>query len=1094
MTGFRPAVPAPSALQTRLCSAVRGGSLTAPVGMKTVQTRAFVLFIAAVAVALLLAGLVVQTGREQQRATDFVIQTHDIISGLGRSRAWFSRIIAAHRGYLLGGDRQFLDAIEVSERSLLDEQGRLESLISDNPVQSQRLRQWRELQTSIFTALAQQRRQYEADGTLPAVSLAHQDQARQWIALFEVIDGEEHRLLTERQQLEQRSRDHGQWLVAGLITLLMLLLGLALWRVRNDMRAQEQLLRLTARMERNSIDQERLRTVLEATPNAILMVDSNGVIVLVNGELERLFGYPRAELLGQPVEILLPERVRGHHRQFRDRFLNSPEMRPMGAGRDLFGRRRDGSEIPIEIGLSPLQTSEGMFVLAAVTDISVRKRSEAIIAQRAVEMATQRFDSTQAEALALFNGGASRQRILDGLLRLLAERHPFPVMLFYAYEEIGGLLRLAASHAAPPGVRTELRLGEGLVGAAAADRRLLMVDQLGDGHEMAISAGFADFRPVALLFCPVVYRDRLLGVLALAASDTVVEPERAFVERLCGQLAVALHNQQQYEDLQLLADQLRARGEEIEHKNVQLEVASRMKSEFLANMSHELRTPLNAIIGFAEVLGAGIVGEVAPQQREYLQEIHQAGRHLLALINDILDLSKVEAGRIELELEPFDAAQLGSSTLSVVREKALSQRVQLQARIADDLGTLWLDPRKVKQIVYNLLANAVKFCSEGGRVELSLRQVGAADIAALEPAPGRRFLLSPAQPAPRYLEIAVSDTGIGIEPDDLERLFEPFTQVDSSLARRNTGAGLGLAMVRRLTEKHEGRLMVESAPGRGSRFVVWLPWRTGIAERQAVPSHSNGLCVMLVDAEGEQRQALREQLAREGYEVLEAADAAQADELSRQAPPDAIVVPVSAPGFGGWGLLTDLKQRPGLIGTPVVIVSVGGELPHDFALGAADVLVKPVRPEDLHNALRRTGVGLRGQSVRALVVDDDPRAVTLMTTLLQGAGMEAVSAYGGREALTLVRSHVPDVIVLDLMMPDVNGLEVATELRRDAATADVPIIMVTAKWLSADERRQLSGVVDQVMQKAAFDHLSFIDEVRRVLQRRRGGRRFEDGE
>ncbi len=1056
------------------------------------QMRSLVLFIAAVVVALLLAGMVFSTTRDARRAADFVSHTEQVLTLLNGSRAYFNRIVAAHRGFLLGGDTQYLTAIDDALRQLDDQLLQLGVQIADNPEQLERLRKLRELQVPVLAELSGQRRHYQETGTAPVLRVSAQPQTLQWLRVFEAMTAEEQRLLGERQQQEHRSRMRSEWLIAGLVLLLIALLGLAAWRVRSEFRASERLLQLTSAVERNDIDQERLRTVIEAAPNAILMVDERGVMVLVNAEMERLFGYARSELLGQPVEMLLPERVRGHHARFRENFLRNAEMRPMGVGRDLFGRRRDGSEIPIEIGLSPLQTSEGLFVLASVTDISMRRNSEAIIAARAVEMATQRFDATQAEALALFNTETSRQKVLEGALTLLAERHPFPVLLFYAHDEIKESLWLVASHAAPPDVRRELRVGEGLVGAAAADTKLIVVDRLGDNPELTISAGFADFRPAAMLFCPVRYRDRLLGVLALAASDTVVEPERAFVERLSSQLAAALHNLQQYEDLQLLADQLRSRGEEIEHKNVQLEVANRMKSEFLANMSHELRTPLNAIIGFAEVLAAGVAGELQAEQRDYLQEIHHAGRHLLSLINDILDLSKVEAGQIELELEPFDAAKLGSSALSVVREKALAHRIQLHARVADDLGALMLDPRKVKQIIYNLLANAVKFSNEGGRVELALRQIDADELAAIPAAPGRRFLLSPAQRAARYLEISVTDAGIGIEPHDLERLFEPFTQVDSSLARRHAGTGLGLAMVRRLTEKHDGLLMVESTAGKGSRFVVWLPWRSTDVDLDAVdrPASSSAerLRILLVDDEVARRQLLRQQLVAAGYEVIDAATAAAAGDIAESELLDAIVISVVRPGFGGLSVLAEMKLQPALIGIPVVIVSAAGELPHEFALGAADVLVKPVRPEDLHDALRQIGVDQQGQRARALVVDDDPRAVTLMTALLRDAGIRTIAAYGGRDGLAMARSDLPEVIVLDLMMPDISGLEVAAELRRDAATAEIPIIMVTAKWLSPEERRQLTSVVDQVMQKSSFSNLTFINEVTRVLERRRGRR------
>lgn len=255
--------------------------------------------------------------------------------------------------------------------------------------------------------------------------------------------------------------------------------------------------------------------------------------------------------------------------------------------------------------------------------------------------------------------------------------------------------------------------------------------------------------------------------------------------------------------------------QEIAVHNRQLEEASRMKSEFLANMSHELRTPLNAIIGFSEILRDGLLGELMPRQKEYVNDIFTSGNHLLSLINDILDLSKVEAGKMTLDLEPLQATTLVQAGLQVVRETAMKQHLRLTADFADDVadfGEVWLDGRKVKQILYNLLSNAVKFTPEGGEVHVTVRRIEchATSDECFE----------------NYLEFAVSDSGIGISSADQERLFQPFTQIDSTLARRYEGTGLGLAMVKRLAELHGGSVSLKSTPNQGSTFTVRLPWRT----------------------------------------------------------------------------------------------------------------------------------------------------------------------------------------------------------------------------------------------------------------------------
>ncbi len=265
----------------------------------------------------------------------------------------------------------------------------------------------------------------------------------------------------------------------------------------------------------------------------------------------------------------------------------------------------------------------------------------------------------------------------------------------------------------------------------------------------------------------------------------------------------------------------------LQQKNIELEAASRMKSEFLANMSHELRTPLNAIIGFSEVLRDGLVGDMTDQQREFIGDICGSGKHLLSLINDILDLSKVEAGKMTLDLEPVEVSSFLESSLSIIREKASARRIRVVMDEAADAGTIQADARKVKQILYNLLSNAVKFTNEGGEVMLRACRVPRAVVGAPSGAWHGRSVALADNEFSEFLEVSVTDSGIGISGDGLARLFQPFSQVDSGLARKFEGTGLGLAMVKLLAELHGGTVAVASAVGRGSRFTVWLPVRTG---------------------------------------------------------------------------------------------------------------------------------------------------------------------------------------------------------------------------------------------------------------------------
>ncbi|HEY0776446.1 MAG TPA: PAS domain S-box protein, partial [Gemmatirosa sp.] len=485
----------------------------------------------------------------------------------------------------------------------------------------------------------------------------------------------------------------------------------------------------------------------------------------------------------------------------------------------------------------------------------------------------------------------------------------------------------------------------------------------------------------------------------------------------------------------------------LQQKNVELEDASRMKSEFLANMSHELRTPLNAIIGFSEVLGDGLMGPMTDQQRGYIGDIFRSGKHLLSLINDILDLSKVEAGKMLLDLAPMQVSSLFVNSLSVVMGKAATRRVQLEMDVASDLGSIWADGRKVKQIVYNLLSNAVKFSAERGTVTLRAGRVSRADAGRLSGTwTGRTFPL-PESAFEEFLQISVTDAGIGISPEDLELLFRPFSQIDSGLARKFEGTGLGLAMVKLLTELHGGAVAVESAVGEGSRFTVWLPLRppeTPAPKAEAPsaeppPSEAPGSRTALVIEHDEQSAALiRVQLEAQGLTVLHAVTADEALRLATR-PLSLITLDVMLPDTDGWELLGRLKQLPALRHIPLVLISILADRSRGFALGAAAVMQKPISREELGDALADLGLA-GGTGRRVLVVDDDAKAVEMIALRMESMGHTVLRASGGREAIDVARRELPDLIVLDLMMPDVSGFDVAEALDLEPATVRIPIL------------------------------------------------------
>ena len=543
-----------------------------------------------------------------------------------------------------------------------------------------------------------------------------------------------------------------------------------------------------------------------------------------------------------------------------------------------------------------------------------------------------------------------------------------------------------------------------------------------------------------------------------------------------------------------IEDERKKLEQRLQQKNAELEEASRMKSEFLANMSHELRTPLNAIIGFSEVLGDGLIGNLTDQQKKFIGDIFSSGKHLLSLINDILDLSKVEAGKMMLDLESVQIASLFANSLSIVKEKAHARHISLTLNAPRELGSIRADARKVKQIVYNLLSNAVKFSTDGGEVNLEARRVPREQVGRLRPdVTGRVFPLVE-NGFEEFLEIAVTDSGIGITPGGMESLFKPFSQIDSGLARKYQGTGLGLAMIKLLSELHGGTLSVESEVGNGSRFTVWLPLRPSDEKTQddlvavvgQVDLSAGDRIALVIEDDYKSADLIRVQLETEGFKILHAPTAEQALVLAEQHTLALITLDLMLPGMDGWELLGRLKQMKSLRHVPIVIVSIVADRNKGFALGAAAVMQKPLSRQELYDSLVALGlIPLNaGGTLQILIVDDDPRAVDLVALHVDGLASNILRAYGGRDAIDIARRELPDLIVLDLMMPDVTGFDVVQALHEQPGTANIPILIVTSKTITAEDRGKLNGLVATILEKGDFDGSRLASEVRRAVARR----------
>ncbi len=523
-----------------------------------------------------------------------------------------------------------------------------------------------------------------------------------------------------------------------------------------------------------------------------------------------------------------------------------------------------------------------------------------------------------------------------------------------------------------------------------------------------------------------------------------------------------------------LEEQVRERTAELEEARRRAEAANRTKSQFLANMSHELRTPLNAIIGYSEMLveeaeETGDEGYVPD-----LKKIHGSGKHLLGLINDVLDLSKIEAGKMELYLETFDVEAMALDVVTTVKPLMEKNGNTVELRVGPDVGVARADQVKVRQILFNLLSNASKF-TESGTVTLEIDRAAAPS-------------------GTDTLTLSVSDTGIGMTPEQQARLFRAFTQADASTTKRYGGTGLGLAITKRFTEMMGGAIDVESEAGVGTRFTVTLP--AVVADRapadaaeedeteeeaaSASPAGPGAPTVLVVDDDASAREMIGRMLAKDGYRVISAADGAEGLRMAAEHRPDAITLDVMMAGLDGWSVLSRLKEDPALARIPVVVVTVVDDRNLGFALGAADYLMKPVDREGLTEVLRR--VRSNGGGGGVLVVEDDPPTREMLRRILEKEGWTVSEAANGRLGLERIGEEVPSLVLLDLMMPEMDGFEFVEALRRRDDGFDVPVVVLTAKDLTEEDRRRLEGSVARVLQKGAHPTDEIVVEVRRLLE------------
>jgi PAS domain S-box-containing protein len=478
------------------------------------------------------------------------------------------------------------------------------------------------------------------------------------------------------------------------------------------------------------------------------------------------------------------------------------------------------------------------------------------------------------------------------------------------------------------------------------------------------------------------------------------------------------------------------------------EHANQTKSQFLANMSHELRTPLNAILGYSEMLTEEAVEDGNDNYVPDLEKIHSSGRHLLALINDVLDLSKIEAGKMELYLEDLDVAGLVEEVSATVSPLVQKNQNVLEIHCSEDAGAMYADITRMRQSLLNLLSNACKF-TENGTISLDV---------SVEPAPAGDTIV-----------FRVIDSGIGMTAEQAARLFEAFTQADASTSKRFGGTGLGLTITRKFCQMMGGDVEVESVEGEGSTFTMRLPRRvqeSGTergAERGEVGA-GDGPLVLVIDDDAAARDIVRRHLEKDGYRVATAPDGETGVRMARELIPVAITLDVMMPGMDGWSVLSEIKLDPALARIPVIMLTILDEKPLGLTLGASGYLTKPVERSRL---LEVVGHFTSDSSTRVLVIEDDESTRDMVRRTLEGVGCTVVEAENGRVGLERLMESPPSLILLDLMMPELDGFGFLEQLRETSYGGKIPVVVTTAKDLTHEDRARLNGGVERILEKGA---------------------------
>jgi len=796
--------------------------------------------------------------------------------------------------------------------------------------------------------------------------------------------------------------------------------------------------------------EEQFRKLVEESPLGVVLIRPDGRYDYVNPSFVDMFGYDLDEVSSgwQWFRRAFPDP------EIREEIIETwkSDLEEIGVGRSIPRTFevacKDGSEKTVLF--RPVALPEGN-QLVILEDITELKRAEEVLKRQ----------NAYLSALHETTMGLIKRLDVNDLLKALIARAAQLLgtsdgVIYLVEPETDELeLKVGTGNFAHR-IGTRLERGEGLCGKVWQTGRPLIVEDYSTWS--GLSKKFEHDDIGATMGVPLKSGNQVGGVLAINlgkySDRTLGEEEIELLNRFGGIASIALDNALMYKAT--------------EEAREAAEAANRTKSAFLASMSHELRTPLNAIIGYSEMLMEDAEELEQEQFVSDLKRIHASGRHLLMLINDVLDLSKIEAGKMELYLETFDVSRMIQDVVSTIQPLADKNNNLLKIHCPDNVGAMHADLTKVQQALFNLLSNACKFTEQG--------------TIWLEVSPET-------EDGSRWLKFKVRDTGIGMTEEEMEGLFQAFSQAHTPMGGDYGGTGLGLAITRRFCRMMGGDVTAESGYGGGSTFTIRLPVDCGIpgiAERVSTetlvkPVSRESGTILVIDDEPEVRDLMKRFLGKEGFRVETASGGKDGLRLARELRPHAITLDVMMPKMDGWSVLSALKEDPELARIPVIMFTVVDDKNQGYSLGASDYLTKPVDRERLVSVLKQyTKVPAPCQ---VLLVEDDANMRHLLRRMLEKEGWTVAEAENGRVALERIAEQEPALILLDLMMPEMDGFELVAELRKHKVWRSIPVVVLTAKDITSEERLRLNGEVQKVLQKETYTREELLDDVRDLLQR-----------